>query len=69
MNVPSLEGIEGNIEQKRQNHRLWYVARVFEGKLTIESEVPKNRSAKRDGRCDKRDQIHIFDDEVNGFAV
>lgn len=69
MNVPSLEGIERNVEQKCQNHCFGDIAGVLKCEFTVEGEVPKYRGTEGDGGGNEGDQIHILDDEPNGFPL
>ena len=69
MNVPSLEGIERDVKEKRQKHGFGDIAGVLKCEFTVEGEVPKYRGTEGDGGGNEGDQIHILDDEPNGFSA
>lgn len=69
MDIPSLEGIERDVKEERQKHGFGDIAGVLKCEFTVESEVPKYRGTEGDGGGNEGDQIHILNDEPNGFSA
>lgn len=69
MDIPSLEGIERDVKEERQKHGFGDIAGVLKCEFTVEGEVPKYRGTEGDGGGNEGDQIHILDDEPNGFSA
>ena len=69
MDIPSLEGIERDVKKERQKHGFGDIAGVLKCEFTVEGEVPKYRGTEGDGGGNEGDQIHILDDEPNGFSA
>lgn len=69
MDIPSLEGIERDVKEERQKHGFGDIAGVLKCEFTVESEIPKYRGTEGDGGGNEGDQIHILDDEPNGFSA